>query len=83
MHNHDYENTHAVLLDAINDGYEKIHETNVPTDVVDGVTDCEQTQEDEPRSPLPVDTVSDTTSDPNYKRAQEEKLSDVTCSVNS
>ena len=25
---------------------------------------------------LPVDTVSDTTSDPNYKRAQEDKLGD-------
>ena len=62
----------------MNDGYGKIHETNVPTDVVDGVTDCEQTQENdsEPKSPLPADTVRDTTSDSNYKRAQEDKLGD-------
>ena len=55
---------------------EKIHETNVPTDVVDGVTDCEQTLENEPKSSLPVDTVSDTTSDPSYKMVQEDKLGD-------
>ena len=63
-------------MDAINDGYGKIHESDVPMDVVDCITYCEQTLENEPKSPLPVDTVSDTTSDPSYKRAQEDKLGD-------
>ena len=71
----DHENTpknNTVPLDAVNDGYGKIHETDVPTNVVDGVTDCEQVQENEP---LPANTISDT-SDPNHKRAQEDKLRD-------
>ena len=71
----DHENIHknnAVPLDAVNGDYGKIHETDVPMDVVDGVTDCEQVQENES---LPANTISDT-SDPNHKRAQEDKLRD-------
>ena len=73
----DHENNqknNTVPLDAVNDGYGKIHETDhdVPTNVVDGVTDCEQVQENKP---LPANNSSDT-SDPNHKRAQEDKLRD-------